>query len=74
MCPLERQGEAQEISKEKRKNERYFACIDYHLAYLLHEEATTEHEERSDFRMTLKNSFGKCTYLFYQPMDKKIKI
>ena len=24
--------------------------------------------------MTLKNGFGKCTfYLFYQPMDKKIK-
>ena len=49
MCPLERQGEAQEISKEKRKNERYFACSDDHLAYLLNEEATTEHEEKNDF-------------------------
>ena len=49
MCPLERQGEAQEISKEKRKNERYFACSDDLLAYLLNEEATTEHEKKSDF-------------------------
>ena len=23
--------------------------------------------------MTLKNGFGKCPYLFYQPMDEKIK-
>ena len=61
MSSLERQGEAQEISKEKRKNERYFACSNDLLAYLLNEEATTGHEEKSDFRMTLKNSFGKCS-------------
>ena len=49
MCPLARQGEAQETSKEKRKNERYFACSDDLLAYFLNEEAKTEHEEKSDF-------------------------
>ena len=61
MCPLERQGEAQEFSKENRKNERYFTCSDDLFAYLLHEEATTENEEKSDFRMILKNGFGKCS-------------